>query len=132
MPDEFLYSLTIPTTSLMTTSFKNSAKPLRTMKAMERSTKALLESFLLNDSKKALPAAPTATKVQKVHCPTCGRLAERYHFTEDGHLSKRISRTQCSHCDYLMTIYIDTGRVIEAYAPSFSPAAFASTSPVIG
>ncbi len=135
MPDEFLYSLTTLTLRSTTTSTKTSDKPLRTMKAMERPTKSLLESFLLNDSKKTPTAAPIAAKVQKVHCPTCGRLAERYHFIEEGNLSslsRRIVRTQCSHCDYLMITCADTGRVIEAYAPSFSPAAFASAVSAMG
>lgn len=92
------------------------------MKAMERPAKSFLESFLSEDTKK-IPAIAT---VQRVHCPTCGSSAERYHLKEDG-----IMRTQCSHCDYLMSICIETGRVIEAYAPSFSPAALAA-SPAMG
>jgi len=55
--------------------------------------------------------------VQRVNCPTCGSSAERYHLTDAARV-----RTQCSHCDYLMVSCSKTGRVIEAYAPSFSPA----------
>ena len=132
MPDEFLYSLTILAISSTTTSSKTLDKPLRTMKAMERPTKSLLESFLLSDAKKTPTDAPTFAKMQKVHCPTCGGSAERYHLVEAGSLSRRIVRTQCSHCDYLMTLCADTGRVIEAYAPSFTPAAFASIAPAMG
>lgn len=108
------------------------------MKAMERPTKSFLESLLLNDPKKANAATsvPLATvqaavqatvqaTVQRVHCPTCGSSAERHH-THDG-----LMRTQCSRCDYLMTICANTGRVIEAYAPSFSPATL-SASLVMG
>ncbi|NJM97804.1 MAG: replication restart DNA helicase PriA [Phormidesmis sp. RL_2_1] len=77
-----------------------------------------MESFLFNDAQKTL--APTT--LQRVHCPTCGGSAERYHLAENSTV-----RTQCSSCDYLMTVCAETGRVIEAYAPSFSPAAFASS-----
>lgn len=50
-----------------------------------------------------------------IHCPNCGRPAER-HFL---HLD-RISRTQCPSCDYLMVQCLDSGRVIEAYAPGLA------------
>ncbi|MGC1307249.1 MAG: hypothetical protein WA885_08475 [Phormidesmis sp.] len=86
---------------------------------MERPAKSFLESLLLNDARKTV----TPATVQRVHCPTCGSPAERYHLPESGTV-----RTQCSHCDYLMTICAETGRVIEAYAPSFSPAAFAASA----
>lgn len=87
------------------------------MKAMERPVKHFFESLLSNDIKKtSVPA-----RVQKVHCPTCGSYAERRY-------QESIVRTECSHCDYLMTICAETGRVIEAYAPSFSPAAFADNA----
>lgn len=92
------------------------------MKAMERQAKSFLESLLTSDSKKT----PAPATVQRVHCPTCGSSAERYHHAEEG-----IVRTECSRCDYLMTICAETGRVIEAYAPSFAPAAFAP-SPAVG
>ena len=81
------------------------------MKAMERPAQQLLESFLSKDLNKA--ASPAT--VQRVHCPTCGSSAERYY--QEGTV-----RTQCSSCDYLMTMCSETGRVIESYAPSFSPA----------
>jgi hypothetical protein len=87
------------------------------MKAMERPAKHFLESFLSTDVRKAI----VPTKVQRVHCPTCGSHAERYH-------EESTVRTQCSRCDYLMTICTETGRVIEAYAPSFSPSALTMTS----
>ena len=61
-----------------------------------------------------------AATVQRVHCPTCGSSAERYHLLESESI-----RTQCSHCDYLMISCAKTGNVIEAYAPSFSPSTFA-------
>ena len=98
---------------------------------MESPTKPFLES-LINSSKKSSSAASSAAKIasaalasvttmQKVSCPTCGSSAERYRS-----LSDSLVRTQCDRCDYLMVLCEDTGRVIEAYAPSFSPAAFAS------
>lgn len=89
-----------------------------TMKAMERPAKSFLESILLNDAKKKHAPA----KVQRVHCPTCGSSAERYHLTEGNTV-----RTQCSSCDYLMVACANTGRVIESYAPSFSPATLATS-----
>ncbi len=82
---------------------------------MERPVKHFFESLLLNDIKKT----PVPARVQQVHCPTCGSYAERRH-------QENTVRTECSHCDYLMTVCAETGRVIEAYAPSFSPAAFAN------
>jgi len=87
------------------------------MKAMERPTKSLLESILLNDTQKLHASA----KVQRVHCPTCGSSAERYHLSDSSTV-----RTQCSTCDYLMVACATTGRVIEAYSPSFSPSSFAA------
>ena len=63
---------------------------------------------------------PISTTVQKVHCPTCGSMAER-HYAHDA----STLRTQCSKCDYLMVSCATTGRVIEAYAPSFSPSMLA-------
>lgn len=79
-----------------------------------------LESLFAKDLRKSLAPEKTEASgqvaVQRVHCPTCGSHAERYHF-------QGTVRTQCSKCDYLMTICAETGRVIEAYAPSFTPAA---------
>ena len=49
---------------------------------------------------------------QRVHCPTCGCNAERYHLEDE-----RLIRTQCPRCDYLMIMCSQTGKVIEAYAP---------------
>ena len=70
-----------------------------------------------------MPASTSISATeQRVHCPTCGSSAERYHLAD----SKRI-RTQCARCDYLMVSCAKTGRVIEAYAPSFSPAMVAIT-----
>ena len=65
--------------------------------------------------------ASSVSTMQKVNCPTCGSSAERYRS-----LSDSLVRTQCDRCDYLMVFCAETGKVIEAYAPSFSPAAFAS------
>ncbi len=50
-----------------------------------------------------------------VHCPNCGSLAERHY-----NKSRRQTRTQCSHCDYLMVTGEASGnimRVLESYAP---------------
>lgn len=49
---------------------------------------------------------------QMVHCPNCGSPAERHRCPE-----QRVTRTQCSHCDYLLITCTESGRVIEAYAP---------------
>jgi|GEM_PF-1675995 len=87
------------------------------MKAMEGSAKHFLESLLTSDIQKT--ARPT--QIQRVHCPTCGSYAERHH-------EANAIRTECSHCDYLMTICAQTGRVIEAYSPSFSPATLAAAA----
>lgn len=104
----------------VTASYKSLNKLLRTMKAMEGSTKHFFESLLSNDDRKSdAKRASLPAIVQRVHCPTCGSYAERYH-------QENSVKTQCSHCDYLMTICTETGRVIEAYAPSFSPASFAA------
>lgn len=88
---------------------------------MERPAEKILESLFAADISKVIAPAKAAittqSVVQRVHCPTCGRHAERYH-------QQGTVRTQCSHCDYLMTICSETGRVIESYAPSFTPAAF--------
>lgn len=50
--------------------------------------------------------------VQAIYCPNCGGSAERHHL-----LTHQLTRTQCSHCDYLMITCARTGKVIEAYAP---------------
>ena len=58
-----------------------------------------------------------STVIQTVHCPNCGKSAERHHLQE-----QQLTRTQCSGCDYLMITCQRTGRVIEAYAPGISEA----------
>jgi len=99
---------------------------------MERPTQLFLESMLLEGAKtvqsksiatKAIIATDKVAtdRVQYVHCPTCGSSAERYYLAAEGRV-----RTQCSHCDYLMVMCEKTGRVIEAYAPSFSPSLLAA------
>ena len=99
-------------------------------------TQSFLESMLLEDQKerarsvqpKSMATKPVVEKqtaqhkVQRVHCPTCGSAAERYSLSAES-----IVRTQCSHCDYLMVMCSKTGRVIEAYAPSFSPSLLAAS-----
>ncbi|NES99821.1 MAG: replication restart DNA helicase PriA [Sphaerospermopsis sp. SIO1G2] len=50
--------------------------------------------------------------LHKIHCPNCGSKAERHYITD-----RQLTRTQCSHCDYLMINCTRTGRVVEAYAP---------------
>lgn len=88
---------------------------------MDRPAKSFLESLLLNDKKKTSVTTPTTTTVQRVHCPTCGSSAERYHMADE-----RVIRTQCPCCDYLMILCSQTGKVIESYAPSLSPATLAA------
>ena len=58
-----------------------------------------------------------STVIQTVHCPNCGRPAERHHLQE-----QQLTRTQCSDCDYLMIVCQKTAKVIEAYAPGISEA----------
>jgi hypothetical protein len=48
----------------------------------------------------------------QVHCPNCGRLAERQRLDQG-----KLIRTQCAECDYLMITCAISGRVVEAYAP---------------
>ncbi len=64
---------------------------------------------------------PVSATMQRVHCPTCGASAERHYLLDSGRV-----RTQCDHCDYLMVACAKTGRVIEAYAPSFTPSMLAA------
>lgn len=101
------------------------------MKAMESPTKSFLESLISSSNQSFSADGPAAkivsasltsvTTMQRVNCPTCGGSAERYRS-----LSDSLVRTQCDRCDYLMVLCADTGRVVEAYAPSFAPAALAS------
>jgi ribosomal protein S27AE len=59
--------------------------------------------------------------VLSIRCPNCGSMAERHYL--DG---ANLTRTQCSHCDYLMIMCSVTGKVIEAYAPGLrSPIKYA-------
>ena len=54
-------------------------------------------------------------EITAVHCPNCGNLAERQY-----NKSRRQTRTQCSHCDYLMVTSESKDnlmQVIESYAP---------------
>ena len=55
------------------------------------------------------------TVIQTVHCPNCGKSAERHHLND-----QQLTRTQCSDCDYLMIVCQRTGKVIEAYAPGIN------------
>lgn len=54
-------------------------------------------------------------ETQIVHCPNCGGHAERSLIRKT-----QIVQTSCSHCDYLMISYADTGKVVEAYAPGLT------------
>ncbi|WP_246559635.1 replication restart DNA helicase PriA [Leptothoe kymatousa] len=56
-----------------------------------------------------------STTIQSIHCPNCGKAAERHYLN-----SQQLTRTQCSSCDYLMIVCQRTGKVIEAYAPGFA------------
>jgi predicted RNA-binding Zn-ribbon protein involved in translation (DUF1610 family) len=51
-------------------------------------------------------------RLQKIHCPNCGSDAERHYISD-----RKLTRTQCPSCDYLMISCSVTGKVIEAYAP---------------
>ena len=86
------------------------------MKAAKKPPSSLIVKAPVKKSK-----VTAMVTLQKVNCPTCGSFAERQHS-----LSDNLVRTQCPRCDYLMVLCSKTGRVVEAYAPSFSPAALAS------
>lgn len=51
---------------------------------------------------------------QTVHCPNCGKKAQRHYLKCS---INNISKIECPSCDYLMVTCVDTGRVLEAYAP---------------
>ena len=53
-------------------------------------------------------------KIEKIHCPNCGKPAEREYFK-----NKTIVQTSCPSCDYFMVNTL-TGRVVEAYAPGIA------------
>ncbi|MEB3288996.1 MAG: hypothetical protein VKI82_03715 [Leptolyngbya sp.] len=57
----------------------------------------------------------------EIHCPNCGRLAQRHFDDEEtacqGCSDPRVAKTECPHCDYLLTMCWGNGRVLEAYAP---------------
>ncbi|MEO0395091.1 MAG: replication restart DNA helicase PriA [Cyanobacteria bacterium P01_A01_bin.137] len=57
------------------------------------------------------------TVIQTIHCPNCGKFAERHHLNK-----QQLTRTQCANCDYLMIVCQRTGKVIEAYAPGIAAA----------
>ena len=63
--------------------------------------------------------------VQAVRCPNCGSIAKRLHFANAKVVNadcpeERVTRTECSTCDYLMVTCSIDGRVLEAYAPGIS------------
>ncbi|MGD1908215.1 MAG: replication restart DNA helicase PriA [Leptolyngbyaceae cyanobacterium] len=58
--------------------------------------------------------------IQTVRCPNCGSFAERQVLSDRRlPVSDQAIQTACSACDYLMVTELSTGKVIEAYAPSF-------------
>lgn len=56
-----------------------------------------------------LKEKPVAGRIQAIHCPNCGNVAERHYLPD-----YQFIRTQCRHCDYLL-VTTESGRVIEAY-----------------
>lgn len=86
---------------------------------LNNAAKAILASS--NDALQATAQSTQAGTTQTVHCPNCGRAAERRYSATGNQV-----RTQCDSCDYLMVSCTKTGRVIESYSPSFSPMAFSS------
>lgn len=109
---------------------KTFLKSFRQNTSLDASSGKLLNSAVKEVSA-SLAAASTSSsavsqrrekdKVQIVHCPTCGRAAERHYVAKTSQV-----RTQCDSCDYLMVSCMKTGRVIESYAPSFSPRTFSA------
>ncbi|MEM9771406.1 MAG: hypothetical protein AAF889_07380 [Cyanobacteria bacterium P01_D01_bin.73] len=67
-------------------------------------------------TQRTLEERVTASHTEIVHCPNCGQHAERQHIQDS-----RVTRTQCSSCDYLMVTCSLTARVIEAYYPGMYP-----------
>lgn len=65
----------------------------------------------------------TVTK-QAVHCPNCGALAERWHYSDR-------TKTECGVCDYLMVTCPQTGNVIEAQAPGLYASNLKSVKSVV-
>ncbi|MBE9098615.1 replication restart DNA helicase PriA [Vacuolonema iberomarrocanum] len=57
----------------------------------------------------------SAATVEAVHCPNCGKGAERHHLSD-----RQLIQVQCPHCDYLMVTCAATGNVREAYAPGIA------------
>jgi len=53
--------------------------------------------------------------VEAIHCPNCGKGAERHHLRD-----RQLLQVQCPHCDYLMVTCAATGNVREAYAPGIA------------
>ena len=56
-----------------------------------------------------------ASVVEAIHCPNCGKSAERHHLSD-----RQLIQVQCPHCDYLMVTCAATGNVREAYAPGIA------------
>lgn len=54
-------------------------------------------------------------QVQAVHCPNCGRFAERRLIAHRQRLE-----LSCGYCDYLLVCSSQTGSIIEAYAPGLT------------
>lgn len=52
---------------------------------------------------------------QKVCCPNCGSPAEREYFPNN-----QVTQTSCPTCDYLMVSCVQTGQVLESYAPGIT------------
>lgn len=100
---------------------KTPPKPFLEKMRINTDKKVLAQSTHPNDSQPSVSKSAVQTTVQRVHCPTCGSFAERYHLSSDG-----IIRTQCAHCDYLMISCAKTGRVIESYSPGLSPSFLAA------
>ncbi|EDX85659.1 hypothetical protein S7335_3362 [Synechococcus sp. PCC 7335] len=110
---------------------KTFLKSFRQNAALNASSGRLLNSAVKEVSASLAAASSTGSSavcqrrekdtVQIVHCPTCGRAAERRYVAKTSQV-----RTQCDSCDYLMVSCAKTGRVIESYAPSFSPSTFSA------
>ena len=53
--------------------------------------------------------------IQQVCCPNCGSPAERQYFPNN-----QVTQTSCPTCDYLMVSCVQTGQVLESYAPGIT------------
>lgn len=107
----------VPAKTFFESFRQNNALNASSGQLLNNAAKAMLSSSKAASQVLAQPVQASTT--QTVHCPNCGCAAERKYSAKTLQV-----RTQCDSCDYLMVSCANTGRVIESYAPSFSPRTF--------